>query len=413
MTARNGTTVQVESLESFLASEDKALASLLQQEEQWARENVAEYPPRPPALAYRSGGGRSGFVAALRINPQSRLPLYLQVQPGGEVKGKALLAWQEITTLQHANSVINAQFLRLQPGQQVSALDILASGSDEPDYGLDLGLWSNNGTAHGLIYGFGKEPFGNPALEYATQAPFHMGFFHEQPVIYQAAKFLRRTYPEYRIHLYQTLANHAFSSGHPYWGWRFAGWALHYIQDLTQPYHASLLPGVSVTHMLWINTLDLIGAHRYKQELITLVSNRHAALENYQYHRMRAAYLRKDHEDALLRASRGMPDDAPSPSYTPTAVRQEISRQSHAAAAVTDAALEQILPYKYISDPNYLFGETETEVNLFALLGQAPLSQQLSMTNMVSELMHHFGVHSRSFILSLTPPKSDIAAQHK
>jgi hypothetical protein len=412
MTGRNSAPVQVETLESFLASEDKALPSLLQQEELWAIENVAEYPARPAALAYRSGGGRAGFVAALRINPHARLPLYLQVPPGAEVRDKALLSWQEITTLQHANSVINAQFLRLQPGQRVSALDVVASGSDEPDYGLDLGLWSNNGTAHGLAYGFGKEPFGNPALEYATQAPFHMGFFHEQPVIYQAAKFLRRTYPEYRIHLYQTLANHAFRSGHPYWGWRFAGWALHYIQDLTQPYHASLLPGVSVTRMLWINTLDLMGAHRYKQEIITRVSNRHAALENYQYHRMRAAYLRKDYADALLRSTRNIAGDT-SPQYTPAAVRQEISRQSHASAAATDATLEQILPYKYISDPNYIFGETEAEIDLFSLLNQAPTAQQLSMTKMVSGLMQQFGVHSRSFILSLVPPKTDIPASGK
>ncbi len=419
--------VRAENLTTFLSAEAQALALVLNREEQWARTNVPGYPQRPEALAYRPVADmvqtRARFLAALRINPNVKLPLYLQLKPGTDLRGKAPIHWSEVTTLENATSVKHGVFLRVQEGELVSALDIVASGSDEPDYGLDLGLWDNNlasttsnvakatrptTSASALAYGFGKQPFGNPALEYSSQAPFHMGFFHESPIVYQAASFLRRTYPEYRIHLYQTLAAHAFASGHPYWGWRFAGWALHYVQDLTQPYHAMVLPGISVSRMLWVNAMDLLGAHESKQQLIMRVSNRHAALENYQYRRMRAAYLSGDKSDALLRAAADNTPEArhPLPPYSSASVRQVISLQSHDAADATDAALEKILPAKYISDPRYVFGETEPEIDLFALVATFTPEQQKSMTNLATGLMRNFGTHSRSFIRALPPPSS-------
>lgn len=396
--------VRAESLESFLQAEARSLEQVLQQEEQWAKANVTEYPQQPGHLSFRAGSdarqNRQRLTAALRINPHAKLPLYLQLQPGADINGKTLLSWKEVTTLQHSLPVMNAQFVRLQEGETVAPLDVVASASDEPDYGLDLGLWNDN--VPDLGYGFGKQPFGNPALEYSTQAPFHMGFFHESAIIYKAARFLRRTYPEYRIHLYQSLSAHAFCTGHAYWGWRFAGWALHYVQDLTQPYHATVLPGVSVSRMLWINALDILGAHGSKQQVITLVSNRHAALENYQYRRMRSAYLRKNKDDALLLAARTSGTAGISP-YTPGSVRRDITQQSHAAAAATDAALEQLLPAKYISDPGYILGETEANLDLFSVLNTLTPAQQTQMTALVSGLMQNFGMHTRSFLQSIQP----------
>ena len=92
--------------------------------------------------------------------------------------------------------------------------------------------------------GFGIQPFGNPNLEYSSQAPFHMGFYHLDWLTRTAQPSLLRTYPLWRIALFGELAELAFSTGHDYWGWRFLGWGLHYVGDLTQPYHAIPLPGV-------------------------------------------------------------------------------------------------------------------------------------------------------------------------
>lgn len=49
----------------------------------------------------------------------------------------------------------------------------------------------------------------------------------------------------YRAELYAELARGAFRTGHPYWGFRFLAWSIHYIQDVTQPWHTELLPNFS------------------------------------------------------------------------------------------------------------------------------------------------------------------------
>lgn len=397
--------IAAETLEAFLAAEAPGVEQLLQREEAWARAQVALYPPRPEALAFKAGAAppelRRRFIAALRINPALQLKLFLQALPGAGVSGKATLPWTEVTTRRRESSAQEGVFLPLHAGDAVAPLDVIATATDEPDYGMDIGLWEDNGTAYGKVYGFGKQPFGNPALEFASQAPFHMGFFHEHAIVYKAAGFLQRTYPEYRIHLWQSLAAYALQTGHPYWGWRFAGWALHYIEDLTQPYHASVLPGVSVTHLLWINTTDLLGWHQPKQQAITLVSNRHLALENYQYHRMRSAYLRHDDSDALIRAAEDLSTDAGREMLAADAVRALISRESSSLARATDSVLELNLPAKYVSDPAYILGETEPGVDIYRILDQSPPEARAAMTGMVGGLLRNFGAYTRAFVRSL------------
>jgi len=400
--------IRVETLDAFLAAEARGLEQLLQREEAWARANVPQYPPRPEALAFTSGGTpaelRRRFVAALRINPSMQLNLFVQARPGDGVSGKATLPWTEVTTRRRASAARESVFLQLREGDRVAVLDVVATATDEPDYGMDIGLWDDNGTPYGRVYGFGKQPFGNPALEFASQGPFHMGFFHEADIVYKAAGFLRRTYPEYRIHLWQSLAAHALQTAHPYWGWRFAGWALHYIEDLTQPYHASVLPGVGVPRLLWINTLDLLGAHEPKKQAITLVSNRHLSLENYQYRRMRNAYARHDAGDALVRAVKDTSADAGRAPFADAAARDVISRESSALAAATDSVLERSLPPKYVSDPAYVLGETEPDLDLYDVLNNSPPPAGEAMAGMVAGLLRNFGAHSRAFVRSLLAP---------
>lgn len=401
----NATPVPAESLEAFLVAEAPALEHLMEEEEVWARRNVQHYPARPDALAFRAGGSaselRRRFLAALRINPASRLTLFMQVRPGTAIADADAMPRGEVTTVGQRDDHNKAAFRRLREGEMVAALDVVATASDEPDFGLDIGIWDDNGTAHGRAYGFGKQPFGNPALEFSSQAPMHMGFFHEHWIVYKAAPFLLRTYPEYRIHLYQSLAQLALRTGHPYWGWRFAGWALHYVQDLTQPYHARVVPGVGTATLLWANSLALLGFTTQKEHAIALVSNRHQALENYQVHRMRDAYIRKDDSDALLLAARNTRDDQQYPRYNDSAVRGSVTKQSHAAADATDAALERSIPYKYIADPDYVMTASGSEVDLHALVSVSAPATRNVMTTLVAGLMTHFGAHSRSFIRAL------------
>jgi hypothetical protein len=400
--------VTVESLESYLRSQATALEALLDEEERWARRDLPGYPARPEALAFRAGGGAEGmrarFLAALRVNPEARLRLCVQAAPGEPETSAPRLAWSEVTLL-HGGEVTRNTYLALAEGEPVAALEVVATAADEPDYGLDLGLWEDNGTAWGGQYGFGRQPFGNPALEFSSQAPFHMGFFHESAIVYAAAPFLRRTLPEHRIHLYRALARQAFGSGHRYWGWRFTGWALHYLQDLTQPYHARVLPGVSLARMLWVNTLDLVGVHRPKAEAVTLVSNRHLALENYQVRRMRAALEADRRDDALLRALRGeaRAEEPPVPSASERAPRDLVAREAASSADATDRAVTRALPAHYTSDPGFTYDDARDPADLFAAADAAPPEARQALERSVADLLARFGAHTRSFVGGLGP----------
>jgi hypothetical protein len=395
--------VAAERLEDFLAAEAVALVRVLDDEQRWARANVPTYPPRPDALAFRAEGAdpvelRRRFLAALRINPESHLTLFVQLKPGEAAGGRQTLPDTQVTTLKRSDTTHANTFLALRPGDPVAVADVLAAASDEPDHGLDVGLFEDNGTAYGRQYAFGKQPFGyNPQIEFSSQGPFHLGFFHESAIVYKAAPFLLRTWPEYRIHLYTALARHALRSGHPYWGWRFAGWALHYVQDLAQPYHARVLPGVGVPTMLWINTLDLIGLHTRKENAVALVTNRHLALENYQLHRVRSAWLRHDDDDAALRALRDTRRDAES-TWSDAAPRAVVTAVAAAQADALDAALEGALPPRYIADPTYVFGTTEPDVDLYRVVTRAGPAEQAAMTTMLERLLGDFGRHTRAYV---------------
>jgi hypothetical protein len=395
-----------EPLEAFVQAEAPALMRLLAEEEAWARANVPHYPARPDALAFRADGAatpaqwRARFIAAVRINPDSRLPLYLRRLPGDDDGGRDPLNWSRVTTLRSASTQIAARFVVLREGERVAPIDVLTGAADEPDYGLDIGLYADSGTAAGQAYGMGKLPFGNPAYEYSSQAPLHMGFFHESAIVYRAAPYLGRTFPEYRVHLWQSLAVHALKTGHAYWGWRFAGWALHHIQDLTQPYHARVLPGVGVARMLWINGLDLVGWHAPKDAAITLVTNRHTAIENYQYHALGAALRAGDAQQPLLQTLRDRAADPP-PGWADGRLRAQVTQAAANAADALDATLEASLPARYIAEPAYRTGVTEPGLNLAEVVAQGPAAQRQRLETTLADLLRPFGANTRTFVLDL------------
>jgi hypothetical protein len=166
--------VKVERLETFLVAEAAAIGELLRAEEQWARQNVPSYPPRPEALAFRSDRASPDelvrrFVAAVRINPQSRLALFVQLPPGQGASGRTTLRESDVTLLKSTESTKFNTFVAVSEGDLVPAIDVVATATDEPDYGLDIGLWEDNDTAHGKAYGFGRQPFGNPKVEFGSQ----------------------------------------------------------------------------------------------------------------------------------------------------------------------------------------------------------------------------------------------------
>ena len=401
----NAPEVEAHTLHDFVNADPAGLAERLQAIEKRAQDTIPEYPPCPLALMfsgeddfYPTDEARlAAFLRAIRVNPNIKTPLYLQSRPGAPDSGRPALYWQEVTTLKKSVTQSNTRYESLEEGEKVAALEVIATAGDEPDYGLDLGVWADNGTDYGAQYGFGNQPFGNPKLEYASQAPFHMGFYHEAGIVYAAAPFLKRTYPEYRILLFTELSRFAFKVGQDYWGWRFAGWALHYIQDLTQPYHARVLPGRSVAGMLFKNALGMLGIKKPIDNAVQLVTNRHLALENYQYHRLKDDLGANRADSPLIRSLGDQSSDGQYSPFTMKAVRDVISAEAEARSRKTDKILETTLPRRLVKDPNYIFEQTEPNINVVEELAVGHADAQ-ALEDETSFLLGRFGIHSRQLV---------------
>lgn len=399
--------VEVKSLYRFLIEEENGLVTLLQAQESWAREHIPNYASRPEPLAFQTSEDSTDilyrFFRAIRINPNARVALYKYMLPNQDVAGRETIDHSYLTTLNDYYEPRFNTYLRLHEGEMVAPVDVLASATNEPDYGLDLGLFDDNGTSWGDVYGFGPQPFGNPALEYSSQAPFHMGFYHEGWLILNAAPFLKRTYVEYRIHLYKTLAQYAFSAGQDYWGYRFLGWATHYVNDLSMPYHTSVLPGRGKLGMLWINLKAMLGFPRSRDEAVQLVSNAHSTYERFQWQLTRKAYLENDMDHPFIQALMNPLDALP---YDNDFPRQVIARESSGLARKTDRALRRHMPSVLVKEPTVeVVGSPELErVVAFALEEKGPQAVE-EMTAIIAERLRAFSMHTRSFTEHVLEPE--------
>jgi hypothetical protein len=397
--------VKAEPLETFLAAQAQPIAALLARQDAWAQAHIAHYPPLPAPLRFDAQVAQQGplalrkaFLTALRVSPESRLALYVQPDPWSTAPQAEPLAQDTVNALSvREKEGGHHHFVRLLPGEAVAPLAVLASASDEPDYGMDLNLWEDNPSPWGPRYGFGKIPFGNPNLAFSTQAPFHMGFFHESPVIYMAAGFLKRTYPLLRIQQYRGLSELAFRNGHPYWGWRFAGLALHYVQDLTQPYHASLAPGFSAPRLIGINLLSLLGMPGAKNDMVILLSNRHFVLERYESQMIQAAAQTRQ-ASSVEKALHDTGTDAGYPAWSDLYARDTVARQAHdLGVTVTDQMLATV-PTGYVNDPGFDFGLHAKDIDLMAEVARQGEAPRAALESTIATLMRNAGAHSRNLV---------------
>ena len=119
--------------------------------------------------------------------------------------------------------------------ERIIALEILVTFSDEPDWGMDQDLFDIED------YEYGQPPFGDRTGK-SSQAPFHMAFLQDNLLLLKILPRLRKSFMKERISIFLALAGLALQKEIYYWGWRFTAWAMHYLQDLTQPYHAHPFP---------------------------------------------------------------------------------------------------------------------------------------------------------------------------
>lgn len=391
--------IEVKSLVRFLIEEEQRLEVFFANQEEWARKNLPDYAPRPDELTFRATGNEEDiiqrFLYAVRLNPNAKMRLYLHLLPNEDVAGWPTVNPAELTTLSNISAMEKTNYLLLKDGDKVSPLLVLRTATDEPDYGFDLGLFEDNGTDYGKIYGFGEQSFGNPNLEYSSQAPFHMGFYHEAKIVYFFGPFLKRTYPEYRVHLFRSLAEFAFENGQDYWAWRFMGWGMHYLNDMSMPYHTAPLPGVSALSMIWKNVKAMLGFKGARDRAVQLVSNRHTVFEEFQWQVTRTAYLEGDEDHPFFEALRNPVDMIP---FDDTYVRNVATKQTAGKSKRTDKNLAKFMPKKLVKDAKFeVSGSEELDRVIDLTIEEKGEAAVEGMTETIADLLRLYSMHARSY----------------
>lgn len=148
-------------------------------------------------------------------------------------------------------------------GRPVVLLEVLSVYSDEPDWDMDNDMFSSYPELWRDEY---RYMGGRTGLQ--TRAIRHMhwprGYMSEPkpgsriPVYHPEAIGLA----DERAELFFKLSRQAFAEGHPYWGARFLAWSLHYVEDLTQPFHSVQLPAFEMLRYKPDGSLDLENTTR-------------------------------------------------------------------------------------------------------------------------------------------------------
>jgi hypothetical protein len=386
---KNAKSVPVESLESFLEKEKDGLEKLIGEQEDFARLNIPNYPPKPSSLGFIAKNPkelRKNFLNALRLNPNIKLAYFIQDLPSSNISANKKFPAKNLTVFKNLEFTDRLKFYSIKEKELVSPLAILSTAADEPDYGHDIDLYLDSNSEHGKIYEFGTVPFGNTKYEYGSQAPFHMGFYHEAGIAYTLGPFIKRTLPELRLQQNLSLAKFAFKTGHPYWGYRFLGWGLHYIQDLTQPYHSTLLPGIGTANMLGIYFRSTIGFDGAKKAMVERVSDRHTAIEHYQYEILEYLYRKKMNQHPMILSYSEADQDLSYGEYNFEYPRAILSKESNSRAEILDEKIEQW-------EGILKFTKKETKYE-----DVTDLEKAKDLDAYLFQMMKSFGAHSRNFI---------------
>jgi hypothetical protein len=155
--------------------------------------------------------------------------------------------------------------------KQETALEVIAWSVQEPDYGMDrewhladyqetMGGYTGLASQSIRHMVFPKFRLSDPIRTF--HIPFHeMGQAHE------------------RAELFFDLALQAKKKNHLFWAYRFLGWGLHYVQDISQPYHDSQFASPKLLAIRKLFTSE--GWKGFVAETTRNVGNFHIAFELY------------------------------------------------------------------------------------------------------------------------------------
>lgn len=173
--------------------------------------------------------------------------------------------------------------LNEEPGDKVSALDILSHYSDEPDWGMDRELFEPD-----QYPDLWKKEFSMMGGKKGkTSQAFRHMYFPEFNLLYPLATFkLPKLFSSMgeapvRAAILLDFARKARVAGDLYWALRFTANALHFLEDLAQPFHTSQVPAKVFMVMPLFGPKDEEGSLGYVKEVTNIVAYYHFAYEEF------------------------------------------------------------------------------------------------------------------------------------
>jgi len=290
----------------------------------------------------------SDFLAALKLNVNCPLQ-YVRVLRPDEISPDA-------PHDPYRGGAPGGMYVETGPEVGIQAREILCTFSDEPDWGMDQDLFSDAQDDYGSC------PFG-PEGGPSSQAPFHMAFLHENSLVMALRPSLGRSFMGERIQLFFALAVLAMESGTDYWGWRFAAWAMHYLQDITQPYHARPFPAAGLP--LLVRFILHPNPRRFAAKNANYLKNRHILFESAVHFLLNEAVKKRDDHPFLRYLAgaigRGGFETRPYQPFEPgmgiESLMKESSRVAADLARQIDRTMMALMDDPRISNPSYSLDE--------------------------------------------------------
>lgn len=404
--------VKVETLAEFLQATKDTLPRELNEIENWARSNEHGYQPLPDRLFYQplriecSSDIAVCFKQSLRINLDVPFApvIYDVLHHYSERHGFVKISAAKQLLPSYIPLTFNLKDFKVIPANaEVNVADVIATASMQPDFGFDTFLYENSGTTFGSLYGFGAQPIGNPGLPFQSQMLFHMSTYDEDAQILALVPRLQENYPEYRAFLYLNLSRFATETHHPYWAAVFLGWGLHYLQDMTQPYHSSLDYGLDVGTV--VQALIEAGKNNYAPflRLETMQTNRHVMLENLT-RVVIASHVDNDKDEKILIG--GLTDKKNDGDVTPFEFNSSYLRNEISNIRLRDfpdyaAMLQATVPAKYINSAELRADDVMDFNAIFT--HEMTASQRLMFSQAIDHALEWYGAYTRACVLAIHP----------
>jgi hypothetical protein len=235
--------------------------------------------------------------------------------------------------------------------------DLIRLGAEDPDHGMDSDLPDS------------ADPSDDRKYMGGTKGPSSQGFRHmywggwdlHKPVttLQYPTRALGQA-PD-RIDLLANEARDRIRKGDLNWGARILGWTIHYLQDLTQPFHAVKIPTLEMIPwralFVWPPTEAFSNFSRQTDRSVT---NYHWAYEGYVRHALLAGNASPFHECFATSGGSLLVN-------SPRELALEIANRSISRATETGKALVAFVG-KHLKEPNVSIPLNPAQVDVEDLL---------------------------------------------